>query len=313
MRKQHAQHTFVIRIYDAVAVCAVRERQCVLAVCEPAWMSLSISVPRHVYRSRRDSRLRTHIAHTHGHTHGTSTSVKNGGGDGTETHHKKKKWSIFGFSKLAATDRADVAIKQIKTHIAHALDIFSFNFLIYFFVFDIDILFIDFTQENLLTCGLLLVFRFYHCFLSPQIFHTVAIILLIISTGILLIGIIVRLINDQYLIRHESPFLASILGASVRDPFFLFFSSANCLPRNWLEFYFHRLPMYSTVCCISYQSNKCEQPARITDDGSIRANAISSPTKSMNNEHSIQSPAKHLPTGPNDNNNNSHTRSFARL
>lgn len=52
---------------------------------------------------------------------------------------------------------------------------------------------------------------------SLQIYHTIAIILLIISTCILLIGVAVRMINDQYIFKYEVPFIVAMFVTSVSD------------------------------------------------------------------------------------------------
>lgn len=63
------------------------------------------------------------------------------------------------------------------------------------------------------------VFALTFCSLFPfffiQIFHTIAIILLIISTGILLIGVTVRLINDLHIFKYQVPFVVSMFVVSV--------------------------------------------------------------------------------------------------
>lgn len=53
--------------------------------------------------------------------------------------------------------------------------------------------------------------------LSLQIFHTVAIILLSISTAILLIGILVRTVKAQPSIQRQVPLLVAVVCAAVRN------------------------------------------------------------------------------------------------
>lgn len=64
-----------------------------------------------------------------------------------------------------------------------------------------------------------------------QIFHTVSIILLIVSSTILIIGIVIRLINDRYIFKYETPFVAGVFSAVVSwwNNFFLISSINNLL------------------------------------------------------------------------------------
>lgn len=66
------------------------------------------------------------------------------------------------------------------------------------------------------------VILFHVYFIISQIFHTIAIILLIVSTSILLIGITVRMINDRYMFQYEVPFIVSMFVASVSNFEYLF-------------------------------------------------------------------------------------------
>lgn len=69
--------------------------------------------------------------------------------------------------------------------------------------------------------------------IALQIFHTIAIILLIISTCILIISITVRMINDQYIFKYEVPFIVAMFVTSVSEFSFLFRFVNDC-KQNYL-------------------------------------------------------------------------------
>lgn len=60
-----------------------------------------------------------------------------------------------------------------------------------------------------------ILFIFIFLFYFLQIFHTIAIILLIVSTCILLIGVTLRMINNHYNFNRQVPFIVTMFVSSV--------------------------------------------------------------------------------------------------
>lgn len=90
------------------------------------------------------------------------------------------------------------------------------HFLKYNFIYSAHLI-IQISMMKMWLIFTLLLTNFTVCCFFFQIFHTIAIILLIISTLILLIGITAQLLSYDRLLKYELPFVVSMFVASVSN------------------------------------------------------------------------------------------------